>query len=118
VGISQTDLQRFATSDYGYYSWLAKRMFCCHEGRGQVIRIGRFEHLQEDLVNILRDLDCRVTPAMVTKLDYGKPINFSVHGDSSYYYDATLKEEVGRQEETFYRRLSESFSNFCTNSPV
>jgi len=106
AGIPQSALQIFNTADYGYYSWLVKRMLSDKEQIEPQIIIGRFEHLKVDLVSILREYGCQVNLNMVKMLNRRNPTNCSHHGDYLNYYNMALRKEVENQDFLSFSQLS------------
>ena len=73
--------------------------------------IGRFEHLQQDFVSIMRDLDVEQAAAMDAELDRRERRNVSHHSHYSHYYDDELRDLVAREEAPVIEGFGYSFDS-------
>ena len=96
VGLKKDSIRNFSGNETGYYSWLFKRMLGdCPDGQ---LHVGRFENLQGDFLDIMRQLGVEESLALEQEFDNHERKNFSHHSHYSHYYDDGLRDLVGRKE--------------------
>jgi hypothetical protein len=92
-GITRGVMQGFTDPDAGYLTWLTRYM-CFVEGSPAGLRMGRMEHLREDLVSLLEGYRDALTPQLRDAIATRSTVNASPRRDYRGYYDAELKELV------------------------
>lgn len=107
VGLTKHDIRDLGESGLGYYSWLFDRMLGIEPDVNTLI--GRFENLQHDFLQIMRQLRVAETDALAWAMDYGKRKNTSRHSHYSHYYDHELQQLVASKERPLIERFDYRF---------
>lgn len=109
VGLTKHDIRDLGESRMGYYSWLFDRMLGIEPDVNTLI--GRFENLQDDFLQIMRQLRVAETEALAWAMDYGKRKNTSRHSHYSHYYDYELQQLVASKERPLIERFDYGFES-------
>ena len=96
-GITRRAMQGFADPDAGYLTWLTRYM-CFIGGSPAGLRMGRMEHLREELVNLLEGYGSALTPALRDAIATAPAVNASPRRDYRSYYDAELRDLVAERD--------------------
>jgi len=96
-GITQKVMRGFTDPDAGYLTWLTRYM-CFTGGSPAGLRMGRMEHLREELPALLRDTGTEVTPALAQAIATAPAVNASSRRDYRNYYDDELKALVAERD--------------------
>ena len=107
VGLTRQDIRNLGESGMGYYSWLFDRMLGLDQDENTLI--GRFENLQHDFLQIMRQLDVAEADTLNWAMDYGKRKNTSRHSHYSHYYDEELRQLVASEELSLIERFDYRF---------
>jgi hypothetical protein len=95
-GITRRVMLAFTDPDAGYLTWLARYM--CFVGGSPVgLRMGRMEHLREELVGLLEGYGS-LTPELKDAIAIAPAVNASPRRDYRSYYDAELREMVAERD--------------------
>ena len=94
--------------DCGYYSWLFQLMFASN--KSPKIHIGRFEDLQQEIIQLLIKTNTPITEQILQYVDNSPAINTSER-DKSYkkYYSNDLKALVEEKEKYIIENYSYTF---------
>src|SRR5690242_7464545 len=92
-GITRRVMQGFIDPDAGYLTWLTRYM-CFVGGSPAGLRMGRMEHLREDLLSLLEGYHDVLTPRLRESIATAPAVNASPRRDYREYYDAELRELV------------------------
>lgn len=109
VGLTKASVQELADGNSGYYSWLFGRMLGRESDSRN--RIGRFENLQQDFLEILEQLGVGETQAIRDTLQSRERKNTSRHSHYSHYFDDELRELIGRQDASLIARFDYEFES-------
>ena len=109
VGLTRQDIRDLGESKMGYYSWLFDRMLGIDQDEHTLI--GRFENLQHDFLQIMRQLDVAETDALGWAMNYGKRKNTSRHSHYSHYYDEELQQLVAAKDLSLIGRFDYRFES-------
>ncbi|MDH3480880.1 MAG: aspartyl/asparaginyl beta-hydroxylase domain-containing protein [Gammaproteobacteria bacterium] len=116
VGLTKACIANFVDNKTGYYSWLFDRMF--GDTKCERVHIGKFENLEADLVRVLKKLSVPDVATIERVLKRSNPQNSSQHGHYSEYYDAELKELVGRKDSRIIEQFGYEFEQDQNTSGV
>ncbi len=109
LGLSKNCVRNFNDDNTGYYSWLFKRM---HGGfDGASLFIGRFEHLEEDFLSIMRQLSVKQIDAIQSEFGNRHRINASHHSHYSCYYNDELRELIAEKEAALIHKFDYTFES-------
>ncbi len=73
------------------------------------LTVGRMEQLRDDLIGWVRRADVPQSDALVAAIQRTPPNNQSEHGDYHNYYDADLRDVVGRASQWMIDRFGYTF---------
>jgi len=109
VGLTRDSIRSLAGDGRGYYSWLFERML--GNGHDERTFIGRFEHLQQDFLDIMERLDVVETESLRQELGAHERRNVSRHSHYSHYYDEDLEALVADREAGLIARFGYVFES-------
>jgi hypothetical protein len=92
-------------SGLGFYSYLCRYM----HGDDERAAIGRMEHLREDLLSMLEEVQQPVSDEMQTYITQAPPLNTSEHGEFRDQYDSKLAALVAERDAAVIGRYGYSF---------
>jgi hypothetical protein len=96
-GITQKVMRSFTDPDAGYLSWLTHYM--CFAGSSPAgLRMGRMEHLREELPVLLEGYGTILTPGLSHAIATEPAVNASPRRDYRDYYDDELRELVAERD--------------------
>lgn len=107
VGLTKQDIQDLGESGSGYYSWLFDRMLGIEADRDT--RIGRFENLQQEFLEIVRQLEVPEADAIAWSMEHGRRKNFSRHSHYSHYYNDEVQELIQQRDHALIDRFDYQF---------
>ncbi len=96
-GITRRVMRGFTDPDAGYLTWLTRYM-CFVEGSPQGLRMGRMEHLREELPTLLEGYGTVVTAELARDIATAPAVNASPRRDYRGYYDEELKDLVAERD--------------------
>ena len=96
-GITCRVMQGFTDPDAGYLTWLTRYM-CFVGGAPTGLRMGRMEHLREELVSLLEAYETALMPGFRDAIAKAPAVNASPRRDYRSYYDAELRELVAERD--------------------
>jgi hypothetical protein len=96
-GITRRVMQGFTDPDAGYLTWLTRYM-CFVGGSPAGLRMGRMEHLREDMVSLLEASGAQLTPQFRAAIADASAVNASPRRDYRGYYDAELRDLVAERD--------------------
>lgn len=96
-GITRRVMQGFTDPDAGYLTWLTRYM-CFVSGSPAGLRMGRMEHLREELVSLLEGYGTVLAPVLREAITTAPAVNASPRRDYRGYYDAELRELVAERD--------------------
>jgi hypothetical protein len=92
-GITKACMLSFSSSDFGYYTWLVRRMVEVDGSMNGVV-VGRTENLRNDLVSILQGFGVPVTTTLFNDIMREDRANALVRPPYQSCYDAALVDLV------------------------
>jgi tetratricopeptide (TPR) repeat protein len=107
VGLTKQDIRDLGESGSGYYTWLFDRMVGLDEDPDTFV--GRFENLQQDFLDIMRQLEVPETDAIAWAMNYGRRKNTSRHSHYSHYYADPVRDLVAGREQPLLDRFGYRF---------
>jgi tetratricopeptide (TPR) repeat protein len=109
VGLTKDDVRQFSDNNTGYYSWMFQRMFGSYTS--EKTRIGKFENLQQDFLDIMNGLSVDQASLMNDELSNKERKNTSQHSHYSHYYDTALQKLVAEKETQLIDAFHYQFEN-------
>ena len=118
VGLTKDCIRSFSDDESGYYSWLFNRMLGIASDDRAIV--GKFEILQSNFLNIMRQLSVDETESIEQELDKHERKNSSQHSHYSHYYDDELRDLVARKEYRLIERFDYVFDSIgpTDNTPT
>jgi tetratricopeptide (TPR) repeat protein len=116
VGLTRSDLEDLASSNRGYCAWLFERML--GDLDSDSARIGRFEHLKDDFLDIMTALDVPDVDGLGQQLDERGRRNVSRHSHYSHYYDDELRDLVADMDAAVIDRFGYAFDSVKPSGAV
>lgn len=116
VGLTKQDIQDLGESGSGYYSWLFDRMLGIEADRDT--RIGRFENLQQEFLEIVRQLEVPEADAIAWSMEHGRRKNFSRHSHYSHYYTDEVRALIQQQDQALIKRFDYRFEHIGPEAGV
>jgi len=107
-GITRGAMRGFTDPDAGFLSWLMRYM-CFVDGSPSGIRVGRMEHLREELPKLIRGYAGTVSPGFADAIATAPPVNASPRRDYRGYYDAELRKLVAERDWAIVESYNYSF---------
>lgn len=96
-GITRAVMRGFTDPDAGYLTWLTRYM-CFVGGSPAGLRMGRMEHLREELPGLLESCGTPVSPEFKQAIAETPAVNASPRHDYRAYYDEELKALVAERD--------------------
>lgn len=115
-GLTKASIKDLEASGKGYYSWLFERMH--GDLHNPNLYIGRFENLQGDFINIMKELSVPETPQMEASFAKVGHLNSSRHSHYSNYYDEDLKNLVAEKDALIVDLYDYSFEESYVDEPI
>jgi hypothetical protein len=107
AGFTKACVNEFDSATEGYYSLLVKRMF---GDRGDNVHLIRFESLEQDLRQVLRQLGVAEAEAIHRYMSEQPRKNCSARGHYAQYYEPQLRALIAEKDKGIIERFSYSFS--------
>ena len=107
AGFTKACVNEFDSATEGYYSLLVKRMF---GDRGDNVHLIRFESLEQDLRQVLRQLGVAEAEAIHRYMSEQPRKNSSARGHYAQYYEPKLRALIAEKDKGIIERFGYSFS--------
>ena len=107
-GITREVMRGFTDPDAGYLTWLTRYM-CFTGGSPAGLRMGRMEHLRDELPELLRSTGTEVTPSLADAIATAPAVNVSERRDYRGYYDDELRDLVAERDWAIVESYSYEF---------
>ena len=106
VGLTKDSIRALAKSPNGYLTWLFRRMI--GNAKSNSVLIGRFESLQADFLQIMRQLQVDEITPIQRELEHAN-LNASSHSHYSHYYDEELRDLVAEKDSNIVSEFGYEF---------